>query len=91
MLTEILATFEAEPAGLCSDDIAHRLGAEPSAVEGMLETLVRMGKLVEAVASETCNACHAHSMCLAISNARLSFTLPSRTPVDRVILQSSPG
>ncbi len=65
---------------MCLEEVAQKLGREPSVVEGMLETLVKLGKLVE-IGSEVCDLCPASSMCILISPARRTFTLASRVPL----------
>ena len=77
MLRSILAIYEQDPGALCVDEVAQKLDREPSVVEGMLETLVKLGKLVE-IDTETCGLCAARSMCILISSGRRSFTLASR-------------
>jgi len=64
---------------MCVEEVAQKLSQEPLVVEGMLETLVKLGKLVE-IGTETCGLCPASSMCILISSGRRSFTLASRVP-----------
>jgi len=80
MLSRILAIYEQDPGVMCLEEVAQKLGREPSVVEGMLETLVKLGKLVE-IGSEVCDLCPASSMCILISSARRTFTLASRVPL----------
>jgi len=79
MLSRILAIYEQDPGARCVEEVAQKLDREPSVVEGMLETLVKLGKLIE-IDSETCDLCPANSMCILISSGRRSFTLASRVP-----------
>jgi hypothetical protein len=79
MLSSILAIYEQDPGALCLEEVAQKLDREPSVVEGMLETLVNLGKLVE-IGTETCGLCPASSTCILISSGRRSFTLASRVP-----------
>ena len=79
MLSSILAIYEQDPGALCLEEVAQKLDREPSVIEGMLETLVKLGKLVE-IDTETCGLCAARSMCILISSGRRSFTLASRVP-----------
>ena len=82
MLSRILAIYEQDPGVMCVEEVAQKLDREPSVVEGMLETLVKLGKLIE-IDSETCDLCPASSMCILISSGNRSFTLASRvTPAD---------
>jgi hypothetical protein len=45
MLTKILDEIESAGSGLNLDELARRLEVEPSALEGMIDHLVRRGKL----------------------------------------------
>jgi len=77
MLSSILAIYEQDLRALCVEEVAQKLDREPSVVEGMLDTLVNLGKLVE-IGTEDCGLCPASSMCTLISSGRRSFTLASR-------------
>lgn len=79
MLSRILAIYEQDPGIMCVEEVAQKLDREPSVVEGMLETLVKLGKLIE-IGAETCDLCPASSMCILISSGRRSFNLASRVP-----------
>ena len=82
MLRSILTIYEQDSGALCVEEVAHKLDREPSVVEGMLETLVNLGKLVE-IGTETCYLCPNSSSCFSISSGGRSFILASRvTPVD---------
>ena len=64
MLAEILKTFEQTGGPLDLKELSRRLGAERSALEGMLETLVRQGKLRSvSIGSEDCAHCGGRSGC----------------------------
>ena len=77
MLNSILAIYTQDPGSLCVEEVAQKLDREPSVVEGMIETLVNLGELVE-IGAEDCGLCPASSMCNLISSERRSFTLASR-------------
>ena len=77
MLSRILTIFEQDPGTLCVEEVAQKLDREPSVVEGMIETLVNLGELVE-IDAEDCGLCPASSMCTLISSGRRSITLASR-------------
>ncbi|HEX6386554.1 MAG TPA: FeoC-like transcriptional regulator [Anaerolineae bacterium] len=66
MLTELLKLLEQSQGELDLQVLSRQLGAEPSAVAGMVEMLVRKGRLVEAGA--TCGFCQA---CTLRPNCRL--------------------
>lgn len=71
MLTEILKAFRSgEPLDL--NELGRRLGTERSALEGMLETLVRQGKLKEVnIGGETCGNCHGKTSCTALRSGMI--------------------
>jgi hypothetical protein len=45
MLRQIMDEFYNSDGALAVGELSKRLGVEPSAIEGMLDTLVRLGKL----------------------------------------------
>ena len=47
MLTEIMKAFEKDEGPVALNELALEMGVERSALEGMLQTLVRQGKLRE--------------------------------------------
>ena len=58
MLRAILAIMTPAAGALCVEDLAARLDISPGALEGMLQTLVQRGYLVEvADAASPCSAC----------------------------------
>ena len=64
MLSEILKLFRQTGEPLNLNELSHRLRIERNALEGMLETLVRQGKLKEVnVGSEVCVQCSHRSSC----------------------------
>ena len=62
MLTEILKEFKEADGPLDMKALSQRLGVEQSALEGMVETLVRQGKLKE-VGPEDCAHCDKSASC----------------------------
>ena len=68
MLSEILNSFKTgEPMDL--EELSKRLGMEKSALEGMLMTLVRQGKLKEVIlGSEDCGHCGGRASCTHFQN-----------------------
>ena len=68
MLREIMKVFRGdEPSNLT--ELASRLDVERSALNGMLETLVRQGKLRRvASADSACRACQQRTGCAGCSN-----------------------
>ena len=64
MLSKILKAFRESDGPLDLNELSHRLGTERSALEGMLETLVRQGKLREVqVGAEECSHCAGRLSC----------------------------
>jgi DNA-binding IclR family transcriptional regulator len=64
MLAQILKLFREIDGPLDLPELARRLGTERSALEGMLETLVRQGKLREVdPGSEACSMCAGRLSC----------------------------
>ena len=64
MLTKILKAFEKNDGPVELDRLSRELDVERSALEGMLQTLVRQGKLQEITpGSETCVDCPRSSGC----------------------------
>ncbi|MBN1177503.1 MAG: helix-turn-helix domain-containing protein [Dehalococcoidales bacterium] len=64
MLAEILKAFEQTGGPLDLKGLSRRLGTERSALEGMLETLVRQGKLRKVnIGSDDCAHCGSRSSC----------------------------
>jgi hypothetical protein len=63
MLSEILKEFR-ESGGIVSlNELSRHLGLERSALDGMLETLVRQGKLREVCAMGSTGSCHCGGGC----------------------------
>ena len=64
MLAEIMKKFHESEGPVDLARLSRELGVEKSALEGMLQTLVRQGKLREiAPGSETCAGCSHRSGC----------------------------
>ena len=62
MLSQIIEEFKKADGVIELNELGRRLGVERSALEGMLELLVRQGKLRE-VGTETCAHCPGHLSC----------------------------
>lgn len=64
MLSRILEEFEKAKGPLDLNELSRRLGVERSALEGMLQLLVRKGRLRETgTGTETCAHCTGHLSC----------------------------
>ena len=62
MLSKILSEFRQTDGPVDLRDLSQRLDIDRSALEGMLETLVRQGKLKE-ITSEGCARCDRSGTC----------------------------
>jgi hypothetical protein len=74
MLKQILTEFENTFTVLCLEEIAQRIGKDPRVVEGMLDTLIRMGRLIEMESME-CSSCPVHGTCRLIAASGRTFVL----------------
>ncbi len=80
MLHEILHTLEHSTTALCLEDLAQRLDVNQAALEGMLQTLVQRGYLIEVVdAASPCSACAWRGGCAIMTTARRRYA-PARIP-----------
>jgi hypothetical protein len=76
MLKKILAEFEQNTPALCLDELSQKLDVETGALEGMLQTLVRKGRLLEIDANgSACDICPVKSGCFLITGAQKSYVL----------------
>lgn len=76
MLSIILNEFERNPT-LCLDELSQKLAVETSALEGMLQTLVRKGRLLEIDPGgrNVCHACPAKGGCVLIGGLGKGYVL----------------
>lgn len=88
MLQAILAEFRRASSPLCVDELSRTLEIEPSALEGMLQTLVRSRRLMEISPTQHgCVACPAKGGCVILTNGvQKTYLLP---PAEAG--QKSPG
>ena len=92
MLKQILAEFEQNPTTLCLDQLSQKLAITPSALEGMLDMLVRKGRLQEISAiHDACQVCPARAGCVIISSTAKSYILtrPSAPSPSAITASSS--
>lgn len=77
MLKEILAEFHQNPAApLCLEELSRKLAVDPSALEGMLQTLVRTGRLLEIdPTGSACDVCPIKPGCFLIGQVQKSYVL----------------
>ena len=72
MLREILQAFRKTDEPMDLNRLSRELGTDRSALEGMLETLVRQGKLKEInIGGETCGHCHGKASCSALQSGMI--------------------
>ncbi|MCJ7605103.1 MAG: FeoC-like transcriptional regulator [Dehalococcoidales bacterium] len=64
MLAEIMKAFREADMPMDLNELSRSLGTDRSALEGMLETLVRQGRLKEvSIGSEECGHCSGKTSC----------------------------
>ncbi len=66
MLAQILAEFDRERRPLSIRELASTFAKDIAVVEGMLETLVMSGRLVELGRNGLCGQCSAQSLCIVL-------------------------
>ena len=72
MLTEIMKAFREADKPMDLKELSRALGTDLSALEGMLETLVRQGKLKEVnIGGATCGNCHGKASCAALQSGMI--------------------
>jgi hypothetical protein len=79
MLTQILSLLEQHNGGLGAREIGRRLHIQPGALEGMLELLVRKGRLVKLCAAQTtCSDCPLRSDCNLLAGQNTRYVLNAK-------------
>lgn len=69
ILNEILAEFQQATTPLCAAELSQKLAIDTAALEGMLQTLVQRGRLLEIDPGQPgCVACPARGGCVILSN-----------------------
>lgn len=78
MLRQILAEFQQAVGPLCVDELSRKLDVEASALDGMLQTLVRSQRLLEIDPTASgCVSCPAKGGCIILTNGvQKSYFLP---------------
>jgi len=72
MLSQIIGEFRKSSGPLDLNELSRRLGVERSALEGMLQLLVRQGKLREVGSdTEACTHCAGRLSCTSIQMGNL--------------------
>jgi predicted transcriptional regulator len=75
MLAKILAEFARERRPLSSRELASTFGKDLEVIEGMLETLVNSGRLVELGREGPCDQCPARGLCIVLPLGGRQFCL----------------
>lgn len=81
MLTDILEALRVAGRPLCLDDLSCELGVEPSALEGMLDTLIVRGRLrAFDFSDDGCMSCPVRGGCFIMNDgvARTYGLVPDR-------------
>jgi hypothetical protein len=90
MLSKILKEFHDSSGIVSLNELSRRLSVERSALDGMLETLVRQGRLREVCAAGSTSSCHCNSGCNGcakpngIGLAGKSYEVVSKETLDNV-------
>lgn len=90
MLSAILEAIRETGKPMCLSDLSSALHVEESALEGMLETLVRRGRLrtIEFV-DDGCSTCPLRGGCFIMNDGvAATYALPPETATDRKALPS---
>jgi len=61
MLQRILNEFESAPGGISINELGHRIGVERGALEGMIDYLVRKGRLQDDKTATAVTMCQSSS------------------------------
>ncbi len=80
MLRQILTEFQQAAGPLCVDELSRKLEIETSALDGMLQTLVRSRRLLEINPTVSgCVSCPAKGGCIILTNGvQKSYFLPPK-------------
>lgn len=79
MLTQVLRLLEQQRGGLGLHELSRRLNTPASALNGMLELLVRKGRLAKVAPCDTaCGACPLQSECNLLAGAQTRYVLVPR-------------
>ena len=77
MLTKLLTEFDRRRRPLSSSELAGMFDKAPAVIEGMLETLVRSGRLIELGLDGGCHQCPEQRFCLVLPLEGRRFCLAS--------------
>jgi hypothetical protein len=79
MLYDILDLCRNSPQGIGLDEIAHQLNKEISVVEGMVNQLLQMGKLIKQPGRSVCDLCPSSSSCILPKSSEGMYFIPIDT------------
>ena len=79
MLSEILDLCKNSPQGVGLEEIARKLKKEPSVVEGMVDQLLQMGKLIKRPGRSVCDMCPKSSSCILLKSSEGLYFIPMNT------------
>lgn len=83
MLTELLRLLEQNQGQLDLAELSQQLNAQPSAVAGMLEMLIRKGRIDEMGGNcGTCQTCVLRNECDLPANRAKRFRLSTKVPTQ---------
>ena len=92
ILKEILAEFQQATTPLCAAELSHKLEIETAALEGMLQTLVQRGRLLEIDPGQPgCVACPARGGCVILTNGVQKSYFLAHKNHEGVGIQAKPG
>ena len=83
MLTELLRLLEQNQGQLDLEELSQQLNAQPSAVAGMLEMLIRKGRIDDMRANcGICQSCVLRNECGLPANRARRFRLSTKVPTQ---------
>jgi hypothetical protein len=83
MLNQLLALLEAKESGLSLAEIGREMKSQPSAVQSMIELLVRKGKILEVGPdNKVCSTCGLESDCNLLKARGKRYVLASRSETE---------
>jgi hypothetical protein len=79
MLSDILDLCRNSPQGIGLDEIARQSNKDPSVVEGMVNQLLQMGKLIKRPGRSICDLCPSSSSCILLKSPEGMYFIPMDT------------
>lgn len=75
MLSKIFEICKNKPQGANLNEIARKLNKDPIIVEGMVNHLLRMGKLIKHTEGLICDTCPARGSCILLKSTERRFVI----------------